>query len=138
MAHAKTATNGRGSNGSGSHATIGTGTRVRGKITGEGSLLVEGEVDGEIRIDGQLSIAPGGSVTSGVEASEVHVEGSLEGDVKASGDVVIAAGARVRGDVQGAHVAIEEGAQFAGRLDCDFELPSELTGGAGGSTGKRR
>jgi cytoskeletal protein CcmA (bactofilin family) len=107
-------------------ATIGGGTRVRGKITGDGNLLVEGSVEGEIALRGDLTIREGGSVTSDVEAHAITILGSLEGDVLASGNVHISAGARVRGDVKGAEVAIDEGAEFAGRLDCDFQLPAEL------------
>jgi cytoskeletal protein CcmA (bactofilin family) len=107
-------------------ATIGAATRVRGKITGDGNLLVEGQVEGEIAVRGNLTIAEGASVTSDVEADAIHIAGALEGDVNASGNVRIVSGARVRGDVKGAEVAIDEGAQFAGRLDCDFQLPPEL------------
>jgi hypothetical protein len=35
--------------------------------------------------------------------------------------------------MRGENIAIEEGAEFAGRLDCDFELPPEL----GGASKKR-
>jgi cytoskeletal protein CcmA (bactofilin family) len=113
-------------------ATIGSGTRVTGKISGDGSLLVEGRVEGEISLRGDLTIAAGGSVTSDIGANDVQIAGALEGDVNATGEVHITAGARVRGDVKGAEIVIDDGAQFAGRLDCDFDLPAELL-----STGHR-
>lgn len=117
-------------------AIIGGGTRIRGKISGEGNLVVEGHIEGEVAVRGNLTIAEGGSVVSNVEAHAINVAGALEGDVNASGNVRIVAGGRVRGDVKGAEVAIDEGAEFAGRLDCDFELPPEL-GGSGGRSSKR-
>jgi cytoskeletal protein CcmA (bactofilin family) len=126
MAQAKTHSSHSGSSSSSSGATIGSSTRVRGKISGEGDLTVEGHVEGEIALRGDLTIASGGSVTSDVDANDVSVSGTLEGDVNASGDVHIVTGARVRGDVKGAQIAIDDGAQFAGRLDCDFDLPPEL------------
>jgi cytoskeletal protein CcmA (bactofilin family) len=127
MAQARTVSH----SGAAREATIGGSTRVRGKITGEGNLLVEGSVEGEIAVRGNLTIAEGGSVVSDVEAHAISIAGALEGDVNASGNVHITAGARVRGDVKGAQVAIDEGAQFAGRLDCDFQLPAELEQASG-------
>jgi cytoskeletal protein CcmA (bactofilin family) len=109
-------------------ATIGSGTRVRGKISGDGDLVIEGNVEGEIALRGDVTIAAGGSVTSDVDATDVSVAGTLDGNVNASGEVHISAGARVRGDLKGAQIAIDDGAQFAGRLDCDFELPGALGG----------
>jgi cytoskeletal protein CcmA (bactofilin family) len=109
---------------------IGRTTRVRGRIHGDGHLTVEGQVEGDISVRGDLVVAEGASVTSNVDAQSVTVSGALEGDVNARGPVRIAAGARVRGNMHGEHVAIEDGAEFAGRLDCDFELPPELSGGS--------
>lgn len=112
-------------------AVIGRTTRVRGRVSGDGDLLIEGNVEGDITVRGDLTIAEGGRATSTIEASAVTLRGELDGDVRASGAVRIEAGARVRGDVQGESVSLEEGAEFVGRLDSAFELPPEL-GGAGG------
>jgi cytoskeletal protein CcmA (bactofilin family) len=119
----------------GRDARIGAGTRVRGRIAGDGDLTIEGEVEGDISLRGNLTIAEGGTATSEVEAQSVVVEGTLEGNVSASGKVRVASGARVRGNLRGEAVSIDEGAQFAGRLECEFELPKEL--GGGGSEGGR-
>lgn len=112
-------------------AVIGRATRVRGRVSGDSDLLVEGSVDGDISLRGDLTIEGGARATSSVEADAVTVRGELEGDVRARGLVRIEAGARVRGDVQGESVAIEDGAEFNGRLDSEFELPPELSGGGG-------
>jgi cytoskeletal protein CcmA (bactofilin family) len=112
-------------------AVIGRTTRVRGRVSGDGDLLIEGNVEGDITVRGDLTIAEGGRATSTIEASAVTLRGELDGDVRASGVVRIEAGARVRGDMQGESMSLEEGAEFVGRLDFPFELPPEL-GGAGG------
>jgi len=110
----------------GSEAHIGRGTKVRGRIGGEGDLVIEGQVEGDINLTGAVTIAEGAEVTSEIEAQTVTISGSLEGNVSAQGPVRVAAGSRVRGDMRGSTVSIEEGAQFAGRLECEFELPPEL------------
>jgi len=111
---------------SASGGRIGPGTRIRGRVTGEGDLLVEGAIEGDIALRGALTIAEDGSATSAVSADEVTVAGSLVGDVESSGLVRVFASGRLRGDVHGAGFVLEEGASFAGRVECEFDLPAEL------------
>jgi cytoskeletal protein CcmA (bactofilin family) len=119
-------------------ARIGGAARVRGRIQGEGNLLIEGQVEGNVNLRGDLTIAEGATVTSeAITAHAVLIAGSLEGNVTASGSVRLAAGARVRGDVQSNAVTIDDGARFTGKLDCEFELPPEL-GGASPGEGRAR
>jgi cytoskeletal protein CcmA (bactofilin family) len=120
----------------GGEALIGQSTRVRGRIAGSGDVRLEGSVEGDISIGGDLVIVSGGRAQSTVEARGVTVGGELEGDVRAEGAVRIESGARMRGDVTGSSIAIDDGAEFVGRLNADFELPAELGGSA--ATGKRR
>src|SRR5579884_184428 len=119
-------------------ARIGSGARIRGRIHGDGDLVVEGQVEGDLAIRGELTIAEGASVTSeAVEAQSVTVAGTLEGDVAATGPVRLVAGSRVRGNLRGSAVSIEDGARFSGRLDCEFDLPPELGGeGRGEARGR--
>jgi cytoskeletal protein CcmA (bactofilin family) len=99
-------------------AVIGRSTRIRGRISGDGDLVIEGNVEGDIDVG----------------AGAVTVRGEVEGDIRARGAVRIESGARVRGDVSG-ELSMEEGAEFVGNIEADFEMPAEL-GGSGG--GKRR
>ena len=122
MAQARTTT--RSSEG---EARIGGGTRIRGRIAGDGDLVIEGEVEGDIALGGALSVAAGAKVTSDVEAREATIAGTLEGSVTASGPVRVVSGSRVRGNLKGSTVSIEDGAHFSGRLECDFDLPAELS-----------
>ncbi len=130
MAQARTTTRSDGL-----EARIGSAARIRGRIHGDGDLVVDGHVEGELAIRGDLTIGDGGSVTSkSVEAQSVTIGGTLEGDVVATGPVRLVAGARVRGNLRGSAVAIDEGARFSGRLDCEFDLPPELGGASRGDT----
>ena len=108
-------------------AVIGASTRIRGRVSGDGDLTVEGTVEGPISLRGDLTVQEGATATSDVEANNVTIAGSVEGEISASGHVRLVAGARVRGNLKGAGIAIEDGARFSGRIDIDFDLPAELS-----------
>ena len=115
---------------------IGAGTRIRGRVTGEGDLVIGGHVEGDVVVSGDVTIEDGARCTSNVEGHAVSVAGELSGDVAASGPVTIGATARLRGNVRGSQISMEDGASFAGRIDCEFDLPPGL--GDGPTTNARR
>ncbi len=135
MAQARTTRSGGGAH----EGRIGQGARVRGRIAGEGDLTIDGQVEGDITLRGDLTVGASGSVEAqAIEAESLTVAGTVEGDVQVTGQIRALAGARLRGNVRGAGISIEDGAHFSGRIDCDFELPPELGGGEARGTARRR
>lgn len=110
-------------------SVLGHGTRIRGRVGGDGDLRVEGHVDGEVRVSGQLDIEEGAEVIGDIDVGSALIAGSLKGDITARGPVNIRAGAHVEGGVggEGVEVSLEEGASFQGRIDVEFDLPEELS-----------
>ena len=106
---------------------LGRGARVRGRVAGDGDLRVEGQVEGDVAISGELTIEEGATVTGDVGAGDLIVGGTLRGDVAARGAVAVRATAHVEGNLGGAEVSLDEGASFHGRIDAEFDLPSELS-----------
>ncbi len=110
-----------------SEATIGSGTRIRGRIVGEGNLMLEGSIEGAIALRGDLSIGKGGVAASDIDASNVIVEGELDGDVTASGTLHIWSGGTMRGTVRATGgFVLDDGANFAGDIESEFEMPAEI------------
>ncbi|MBK6694635.1 MAG: polymer-forming cytoskeletal protein [Myxococcales bacterium] len=110
---------------------IGPTAKVRGRVSGEGNLVVAGELEGNVSLRGELSIERGGNVAADViEADSIAVAGTLTGEMRVTGRVHVAAGAAARGDVSGGALVLDEGAEFDGRIDNDFTLPPELGGGS--------
>jgi cytoskeletal protein CcmA (bactofilin family) len=116
----------RGVSGDEGPSILGRGARVRGRIGGDGDLRIEGQVEGDVVVSGELSIEEGAAVTGDVGAASVLVSGALRGDVDARGTVAVRASAEVEGNLSGAEVSIEEGASFHGRIEAEFDLPAEL------------
>jgi cytoskeletal protein CcmA (bactofilin family) len=107
-------------------AVLGKGLRVRGRVRGDGDLRVEADIEGDIQVGGALELAAGATVNGGVEAASLLVSGTLDGDVNAKGAVAITASGTVRGDIKAAELSLEEGGNFVGHVDADFELPASI------------
>ncbi|HYU34700.1 MAG TPA: polymer-forming cytoskeletal protein [Thermoanaerobaculia bacterium] len=96
---------------------IAAGSRVEGALTGPTELLIEGEVEGEIRIESTVRIGTEGVVRGPISAQVIHVGGRVVGDVQASDRVEVAPSGSLEGDIAAPRVVIAEGAFFKGRID---------------------
>ena len=96
---------------------IGPKTVVKGEVTGDEDVLVEGTIDGQIRISRDLRVGAGGVVKATVEAQSVVVSGEFVGDCRASHRVEIQATGRLTGNISAPRVVIAEGATFKGNSD---------------------
>lgn len=107
---------------------IAEGTRITGEITGSTELLVDGEVEGEIRLDARAVVGPSGTVRGQVSARSVLVAGKLEGDVRGSERVEVGGSGNLQGNIAAPRVTIAEGAFFKGKV--------VMSAGAGRSAGR--
>jgi cytoskeletal protein CcmA (bactofilin family) len=110
----------------GTESVLGRGTRVRGRVRGEGHLRVEGTIEGDVAISGELAIEEGGEIKGNVQADSVTIGGELSGDVAARGPVALRSTAKVTGNLGGSEVSLDEGASFEGAIDAQFDLPADL------------
>jgi len=93
---------------------INEGCTITGTISGTGSYLVNGEIDGDCDLDGTVTIAPNGLWKGTVKASDIIVAGQVEGDIIAAGKVEITDSAHIIGTVSGEAIAVAEGAVVEG------------------------
>ena len=107
--------------------TIGPDLVVRGRLDGKSDLRIEGSFEGEIDVEGMVSVGPEGSIRGPTRVGSLEVEGEVQGDVTASGSVSVRPGGRLLGDVRARQVAIDDGGSLQGGIDMDFDLPTEGT-----------
>jgi cytoskeletal protein CcmA (bactofilin family) len=108
-------------------SVLGEGTIYKGKLTGEGGVRIEGNFDGEIRLDGLLVVGTTGRVTcEDLRAKSVIVAGTVRGDITAN-KVEIRASGRVWGNVTSVTFATEEGAFLRGQIQMEEEVDLGLT-----------
>jgi cytoskeletal protein CcmA (bactofilin family) len=103
-------------------SVLGPGTRVAGRISGEGGISIEGNVRGDVSVTGPAHIATGASLEGNLRAESLEVGGTLTGDVVTQGPIIIRSGAAIRGELSGTEVSIEAGSRVSVRLNTEFEL----------------
>ena len=103
--------------GAGQACVIGAKTAFKGEISGDEDILVEGTVEGEIRITRDLRIGAGGVVKATVSAQSLIVSGEVVGDCEALTRVEIQSTGRLTGNIRAPKIVIAEGAMFRGNSD---------------------
>ncbi len=103
---------------------IGPGTTIRGSVSGEEDLTVEGRIEGSVRTSKDLTVSKSASLEATVDAENIEINGSVTGDVTAGSTLTVAAGASVVGDVTTPRIHIADGAHFKGTVSMDFDVPS--------------
>src|SRR5262245_46434969 len=83
------------------------------KIISQGTLQVDGEVEGDVR-GSEVIIGEKGRVTGTVAAERVIVCGTISGVIRGM-TVTLQASSRVEGDIHHMSLSIEQGAEFDGR-----------------------
>ena len=106
---------------------IGREITIRGNLTGNEDLVVEGRIEGTIALGNHLTIEKSGVVEADVEVEDLTIMGELHGDMTAHASVTISTDAKVVGNIRAPRVIIEDGARFKGNIDMDVTLPEGLT-----------
>jgi cytoskeletal protein CcmA (bactofilin family) len=101
-------------------AMIGPSIVIKGEVTGEEDLLIQGKVEGKIDLKGnQVSIGSSGDVRADISAKVIQIDGNVTGDISASEKVTISKSGNVHGNIVAPRVTLEDGALFKGSIDMD-------------------
>jgi len=109
----------------GSTARLGASLHVKGEISGNEDLHVDGSVEGLIQLeDRKLTVGASAKLTADVVAREVVVYGSVKGNLRARDRIEIKKDGSVVGDLTTARIMIEDGAYFKGSIEIDRHAES--------------
>ena len=98
---------------------------ITGDIETDGTLRIDGRLEGSVRRGGIVILGVGASVKGSVSANEVVVGGTVEGDIRAVQRVELQPTAVVTGDIEAGTILIQEGGALRGRL---FVRPVDAQG----------
>jgi cytoskeletal protein CcmA (bactofilin family) len=125
-AHATPAAERRASSGVATH--IAPGAKITGQVNGTCDLLVDGELEGQVRLESHVTVGADGRVRGDIHARTVRIGGRVVGNVHGDEKVEILPTGRLEGDVSAPRVVLAEGAFFKGKV--------EMTGQAGKGAAK--
>ena len=95
-------------------AHLGQGSRVEGKLTFEGSVRIDGQVEGEISAQEMVVLGETADVSAQIVANTIIVQGRVTGDLNARKRVELKAPASVAGNISTPCLVIHEGVVFEG------------------------
>lgn len=97
---------------------IGKSVVIRGELTGNEDLYLDGEIEGNIDLrDHKLVIGPNGKIKATITARDIVLHGRVEGNVSALERVELRKSSTLIGDVSTQRIVIEDGAFFKGSID---------------------
>jgi cytoskeletal protein CcmA (bactofilin family) len=104
----------------GGSARLGASLHVKGEITGNEDLAIDGSVEGLVQLeDRKLTVGASARVTADIIAREVVVYGNVKGNLRARDRIEIKKDGSVVGDLTTARIMIEDGAYFKGSIEID-------------------
>jgi cytoskeletal protein CcmA (bactofilin family) len=135
--------------GGGPAAVIGPSITVKGDVIGEEDLVIDGRVEGEIKVNRHaVTVGRNGRIKADIHAKSIQVEGEVLGNLWGDEAVVIRRTGKVQGNVTAPRVTLEDGSTFRGSIDMQPPQASdgrkqapaarteEGTSGAHGSVGQ--
>jgi cytoskeletal protein CcmA (bactofilin family) len=106
-------------------ARLGPNLHVKGEISGNEDLYVDGTVEGLVHLnERKLTVGATAKLTADVIAGEVIVSGSVKGNVRAK-KIEIKKEGSLNGDLTAAQIIIEDGAYFKGSIEIEKSAEKE-------------
>jgi cytoskeletal protein CcmA (bactofilin family) len=96
------------------NAYLGKGSKVAGKLTFEGTVRVDGQVEGEVAAQDTLIVGETAIVNAQIAGSTIIIKGKVTGDITARKRVEIKAPGKLFGNVTTPSLIIQEGVIFEG------------------------
>jgi cytoskeletal protein CcmA (bactofilin family) len=106
---------------------IGKSVVIKGDISGGGSIYLDGEFEGNVELNGSLTVGPAGRVRANLQASSIVVQGRVEGDLYGLERTELKKSATVVGDIYTPRIAIEDGTSLEGSVHVHKDIPRPQT-----------
>jgi cytoskeletal protein CcmA (bactofilin family) len=104
-------------------ASIGRSLHVKGELSGNEDLAIEGKVEGKITLNGySVTIGETGQAAAEIHAKSVVVGGLVKGDINADERVEVLATGTMVGDIRAPRVILVDGCKFKGAIDMDAKM----------------
>jgi cytoskeletal protein CcmA (bactofilin family) len=112
---------GTAQNGGTNVVNLGPRDTLNGRLEIHGDLKVAGNVEGELKASGDVSVGEGAAIQASIEGANVNVRGQVTGNVTAKKRLTLGGSGRLNGDVKVARLTVEDGATLNGNVTMQSE-----------------
>ncbi len=103
---------------------LGDGSRFKGTIECEGTVRIDGKVDGKILARDSVIIGETGIIKADIMAPNIVIGGKVTGNMTAENRLELLSAAQLYGDLQTPVLAIAEGVIFQGNCNMKGKVES--------------
>src|SRR6201995_6052584 len=114
-----------------STSLIGAGTSMKGDITSNGDLRIDGTLVGNIHCSAKVVIGAGGVVQGDINGQQADIMGKVTGTIKVKDLLQLKGGSHLNGNIQAAKLQIEPTANFTGQCHMTPAATSNAPSGNG-------
>jgi len=93
---------------------IGSGTAIKGDITTNSDIRIDGIIEGNIKVKGKLVVGGSGKIEGEIQCQNAEIFGEIIGQISVSELLSLKATAKLNGDIITNKLSIEPGAIFSG------------------------
>ncbi len=98
-------------------AFLGKGTEFKGIVTYEGTIRIDGRIEGEILTKGTLVIGETAVINAEINAGTIICGGKVNGNLMAREKIQLLSPAVLTGSIKAPLLIVEEGVQFNGSCE---------------------
>jgi len=104
------------------------GTSIKGEITSEGNIRIDGKVEGTIKTKARIVIGVSGFVSGDIYCNEAEIEGKFNGVIQVTGLLSLKAKANIEGEANFGSLKVEEGATLSCICNINKKANQEVKG----------
>jgi cytoskeletal protein CcmA (bactofilin family) len=97
---------------------IGQSICIKGDLSGQEDLIIEGRVEGKIELrQHNVTVGKNGKVEADIYGKTITIEGEVHGNLYGEEQLVLRQTSTVRGNITAPRVSLEDGSNFKGSID---------------------
>ncbi len=104
---------------------IGPSIKVKGNFHGEGSMIIEGNIEGSIKTKNLLLIGEHSTIIANISTKNAKISGRVDGNLEVSEYLEITSSAIIKGDIRTGTISIENGAKINGLISTGNQIINE-------------
>lgn len=106
---------------------IGLGTYIKGDLSSDGDLRIDGKIEGVVTSKSKIAMGAGAIINGDVNARSADISGRIEGNVVVGETLFLRSSAKILGNITTSKLVIESGAEFNGNCTMSNKSVSAKT-----------